>query len=119
MHAYRDQYASLFRGGRDIVLIGISTDSAEDQFSWAKDDEFPFLFASDPDAEVGRQYGAFRDLGERGLIDNRTLFIIDPEGRVAWRAVPFREVDPTAYVELQQALDSIAPISEPDIDESN
>jgi peroxiredoxin len=112
MHAYRDQYATLFHGGRDIVLIGISTDTPEALGSWAQDDEFPFLFASDPASEVGRQFGAFREMRDGGLIDNRTLFVIDPEGRIAWRAVPFREVDPTAYVELGDVLDSIAPISE-------
>ena len=55
--------------------------------------------------------GAFRETRDGGLIDNRTLFIIDGEGRVAWRAVPFREVDPSAYVELREALDRIAPVT--------
>jgi peroxiredoxin Q/BCP len=108
MHAYRDQYATLFRGGRDIVLIGISTDTPEELSSWARDDEFPFLFASDEGSEVGQLYGAFRDRGEQGLIDNRTLFVVDNEGRIAWVAAPFREVDPQAYVELGEALDRIA-----------
>ena len=112
MHAYRDQYASLFRGGRDIVLIAISTDTPEALQSWAEDDEFPFLFASDPGSDVGQQYGAIRAMRDGGLIDNRTLFVIDAEGRVAWRAVPFREVDPMAYVELGEALDRIAPVTE-------
>ena len=112
MHAYRDQYASLFRDGRDIVLIGISTDTPEAQQSWARDDEFPFLFASDPDSDVGQLYGAVREMQNGELIDNRTLFVIDAEGRIAWRAVPFREVDPTAYVELREALDRIAPVTE-------
>ena len=85
MHAYRDQYASLFRGGRDIVLIAISTDTPEALQSWAADDEFPFLFASDPGSEVGQQYGAFREGRDGNLIDNRTLFIIDPEGRIVKR----------------------------------
>ena len=69
MHAYRDQYASLFRGGRDIVLIGISTDAPEAQQSWAADDEFPFLFASDPASDVGKRYGAFR---KTGMVDSST-----------------------------------------------
>ena len=115
MHAYRDQYASLFRGGRDIVLIAISTDTPEALQSWAEDDEFPFLFASDPGSGVGQQYGAIRWMRDGGLIDNRTLFVIDTEGRVAWRAVPFREVDPMAYVELGEALDRIAPVTEPEM----
>jgi peroxiredoxin len=114
MHAYRDQYASLFHGGRDIVLIGISTDSPEALQSWAQDDEFPFLFASDPGSGVGQHYGAFREGRDGNLIDNRTLFIINPEGEIAFRAVPFREVDPQAYVELGEALDQIAPLTEAD-----
>ncbi len=112
MHAYRDQYASLFRGGRDIVLIAISTDTPEALQSWAEDDEFPFLFASDPGSDVGQQYGAIRETRDGGLINNRTLFVVDAEGRVAWRAVPFRDVDPMAYVELGEALARIAPVTE-------
>ena len=109
MEAYRDQYASMFRGGREVVLLAVSTDPAEDQSAWARDAEFPFLFASDAGSEVGRKYGAYRELGDGQFIDNRTLFIIDTEGRVAWRAIPFREIDPTAYEELAGAIDRIAP----------
>jgi peroxiredoxin len=107
MRAYRDQYADLFNGGQDIVLIAISTDTAEELESWAQDESFPFLFASDPGSEVGQRYGAFREARDGGLIDNRTLFIVDAEGRIAYRASPFREVDPTAYTELGEAIDQI------------
>jgi len=108
MEAYRDQYASLFHGGRDVVLLAVSTDPAEDQSAWARDAEFPFLFASDPESEVGRTYGAYKDLGDGTYIDNRTLFIVDAEGRIAWRAMPFREIDPTAYDELARAIDLVS-----------
>lgn len=108
MEAYRDQYARLFRGGRDVVLVAVSTDPAEVQADWARESEFPFLFASDPGSAVGRQYGAFLDQGGGRTIDNRTLFIIDETGTIAWRAVPFRELDPTAYVELGEAIQRIA-----------
>jgi peroxiredoxin Q/BCP len=111
MHAYRDQYAQLFRNGRDIVLLAISTDTAEDLASWAWDDEFPFLFGSDAGAALGKQYGAFRDRPS-GPLDNRTLFVIDPEGRIAYVAAPFREIDPLAYEELGEALERIAPPAE-------
>ncbi len=109
MEAYRDQYARLFRGGRDIVLIAISTDDADDLASWARDADFPFLFASDPDSKVGRLYGAWRSLPGGGAIDNRTLFVVDPEGVIRYVAAPFREVDPTAYEELAAAIERIAP----------
>jgi peroxiredoxin len=108
MHAYRDQYAQLFRGGRDVVLIAISTDPAEALAAWARDDQLPFLFGSDEGAAVGRSYGAFIDRAS-GPLDNRTLFVVDPEGRIAYRAAPFREIDPMAYEELGAAIGRIAP----------
>jgi peroxiredoxin len=104
MHAYRDQYAQLFRNGQDVVLIAISTDSAGALASWARDDQFPFLMASDSGAAVGRMFGAIR-----GATTNRNLFVVGPDGKIAYRATPFREIDPTAYTELGQALDRIAP----------
>ncbi len=105
MHAYRDQYATLFHGGRNIVLIAISADSAPALASWAHDDEFPFLMASDTGSVVGKQYGAYL---QRYNLDNRTLFVIGPDGKIAWRAVPFREIDPTSYTQLGEALNRIA-----------
>jgi peroxiredoxin len=105
MHAYRDQYAQLFHGGRNVVLVAISADSAPELAAWARDDEFPFLMASDTGSVVGKQYGAY---SQRGNVDNRTLFIIAPDGRIAWRAAPFREIDPSAYTELGAAINRIA-----------
>ncbi len=108
MHAYRDQYATLFRDGQDVVLIAISTDSADELASWARDDQFQFLMASDPGAAVGQAYGAFirRDSGP---LTNRTLFVIDPQGRVSYVAAPFNQVDPTAYEDLGEAIDQVTP----------
>jgi peroxiredoxin len=98
MHAYRDQYATVFNGGEDVVLIAISTDTPEALASWASDDDFPFLMASDEGGNVGKRYGAER---------SRNLFVVDPEGVIAYTATPFREVDPTAYEELDGAIDAI------------
>ena len=105
MHAYRDQYAKLFHGGRNVVLIAISADSPEELASWAHDDEFPFLMASDTGGVVGKQYGAYL---QRANLDNRTLYVVGPDGKIAWRAVPFREINPTAYTDLGAAVDRIA-----------
>jgi thioredoxin-dependent peroxiredoxin len=104
MNAYRDQYAQLFKGGKNVVLIAISADIDTAQQSWARDAEFPFLFASDTGSAIGKAYGAY--LGKYKL-DNRSLFIVGPDGKIAWRATPFREIDPTAYTELGTALDSV------------
>jgi peroxiredoxin len=106
MHAYRDQYAQIFNDGRDVVLIAISTDPIDTLASWARDDQFQFLMASDSEAAVGRMYGA---LASRPGVTNRNLFVVGPDGTIAHRAVPFREVDPTAYTELGEAVDRLAP----------
>lgn len=107
MKAYRDQYAELLNGGRDIVLIAISADAPETTAAWAAEEEFPFLFASDPGLEVANRFGAIGRAGASNT--NRNLFVVGPDGRVAYRATPFREIDPTAYTELGAALRRIAP----------
>mgnify|MGYP006201533929 CR=1 FL=1 len=47
MTAYRDQYASLFNDGQNVVVMGISNDPVEELHSWLHDADFPFVFASD------------------------------------------------------------------------
>ena len=106
MNAYRDQYAQLFKDGRNIVLIGISADPDTALASWARDAEFPFLFASDTGTVVGKMYGA---LASRAGMTNRNLFVVGPDGRIAYRATPFREIDPTAYTELGAAIGKLIP----------
>jgi thioredoxin-dependent peroxiredoxin len=39
MNAYRDQYATLFKDGRGVVLIAISADPDTALASWARDSE--------------------------------------------------------------------------------
>jgi peroxiredoxin len=69
------------------------------------DDDFQFLMASDKDLVVATQYGA---LAGRGLT-NRNLFVVGPDGRIAYRATPFREIDPKAYTELGDAIRKLLP----------
>jgi len=102
MNAYRDQYAQLFRTGQNVVLIAISVDADTALASWARDSQFPFLFASDTGGAVGRQYGA---VVPGRIVDNRNLFVVGPDGRIVYRAIPFREVDPMAYAELGEAIE--------------
>ena len=106
MEAYRDQYATLFNNGRKVVVIGVSVDPDTALASWAADADFPMLFASDSAGRVGRQYGAY---DERSGLDNRSLFVLAPDGRVAYRVAPFRQLVPAAYEELAAVIDRLAP----------
>jgi peroxiredoxin len=100
MDAYRDQYAKIFNGGKGVTLLAVSTDSAPELASWAKDRNYPFTFLSDSGGVLGRQYGAF---ATKYGMDNRTVFVIAPDGTISY-ATPFREIDPTAYTELADAV---------------
>jgi len=111
MHAYRDQYAQIFNDGQDVILIGISMDPVEEQASWMKDDQFQFLMASDADGAVAKAFGSFND--ERERVGGRNLFVIGPDGRIAYRALPFREIDPTAYESLGAAIRELVPPGDP------
>ena len=105
MDAYRDQYATLFHGGKGVVLLAISADPADTLAAWARDAGFPFTFLSDSRGAAGKLYGAW--LPDHQL-DNRSLFVVGPDGKIAYKATPFREVDPQAYTALGAAVDSIA-----------
>ena len=106
MNAYRDQYATLFRNGTGVTLLAVSTDSLPALASWAHDANFPVTFLSDSGGVVGRLYGAFDQ--EDGL-DDRTLFVIGPDGTIRHVMAPFREIDPSAYSELDRAIAEAAP----------
>src|SRR6266487_3637394 len=99
MNAYRDQYAQLFKGGRNVVLIAISSDVDTAQQSWARDAEFPFLFASDTGSVVGKQYGACR---LKYKVECRKLWAGGPDGKIALVAAPDREIAWAAYTDLSQ-----------------
>jgi len=114
MTAYRDQYASLFHDGRNVVLIGISNDSPEELQSWLKDADFPFLFASNA-ADPGSTYEKYGGgLRESGSVDSRTVIVVGPDGRVAGVIPQFRQVDPQAYTELGAMIDEVTPQPEGD-----
>jgi peroxiredoxin len=78
MEAYRDQYATLFNNGRNVVVIGISVD---------------------PDSAY--------DI--KNKVDNRSLFVVGPDGRVAYVTRPFKVLTPSAYTELAAVVDSLSP----------
>jgi peroxiredoxin Q/BCP len=107
MQAYRDQYASLFRDGREVVLIGISADSPDELASWAADDDFQFLFGSDPGSTTYAALGG--DPRDSGMPGSRAVIVVDPEGRIAEIMPSFNQVDPEAYEQLAAAIERVTP----------
>ncbi|HEX7024535.1 MAG TPA: redoxin domain-containing protein [Gemmatimonadales bacterium] len=108
MDAYRDQYAQIFGDTAKVRLLAISIDADTTQAAWAGEKKYHWTFLSDPGSAVGTKYGAVRALSGGGVIDNRTLFVIDTRGKIAHVMAPFREVDPAAYAELTDAVKRIS-----------
>ena len=104
MEAYRDQYAKLFTTGRHVVVIGISIDPDTVLAAWARDLGTPVLFASDSAQVAGKLYGSVR-----GKVDNRSLFVIDPTGRIVKRMQPFNELAQSSYDDLELAVKQTLP----------
>jgi thioredoxin-dependent peroxiredoxin len=106
MEAYRDQYATLFNNGRKVTVIGISVDPDTTLASWAKQSAFPVVFGSDPDGAVGSLYGAY-DAARK--TDNRSLYVIGPDGMIVYKQQPFRVMVQDAYTELDAVIDKLSP----------
>jgi peroxiredoxin len=111
MEAYRDQYATLFNNGRNVTVIGISVDADTTQASWAREEDFPIVFASDPGGKVGQMYAAY---DAKNKLDNRSLFVVAPSGRIAYVTKPFKVLTPSAYSELAAVVDSLSPAPKAD-----
>jgi peroxiredoxin Q/BCP len=105
MQAYRDRYAQLFQGGKGVTVIAISTDADTTLASWARETSLPFTLASDAGGAAGKLYGTF---DAKSGLDERTLFVIGPDGKVTYRARPFRELVEGAYTDLGAAVSKTA-----------
>ncbi len=111
MTAYRDQYASLFHDGRHVVVIGISNDSPQSQYSWLKDEDFPFVFASEKGNDAATYVSFGGKLTANHQISSRTVIVIAPDGRIAGVIPSFNQIDPAAYKTLAKMIDSVTPTS--------
>ncbi len=103
MNSYRDQYATLFNGGKGVTVLAISTDSATQQASWAKDSDFPVTFVSDLAGSLGAPYDVMVERNGQKFM-RRVLFVVGPDGRVKHVMRPFRELAADSYVELKDAV---------------
>jgi len=100
MRTFADQYATMFGDG--VVVLGISVDSVTTHVSFAQSLQLPFQLLSDPTQSVARRYGS------QGSGDHmrRTVYVLDKDGRVAYRNLQFGALDPHAYDDLKAAVHS-------------
>jgi peroxiredoxin Q/BCP len=105
---YKDQYEKLFNGGKDVVLLGISTDPDTTLANWAKEAGFPFRFVSDSGRAIGLAYGT---LSEARKTEARDVFVIGPDGKIAYTKKRFSPATPAHYEELGAEVHKTIPHS--------
>ena len=74
--------------------------------SWAQDEEFPFLFGSDPESAAYAAFGG--NPRDNGMVGSRAVIVVGPDGRIAEVMPQFNPVDPTEYDALAAAVDGAA-----------
>jgi peroxiredoxin Q/BCP len=77
--SFRDNFSSL--SSLNAEVIGISGDYQFSHYEWAKYHNLPFRLASDHKHEVAKQYGVYN---EPYGFDNRTVFVVDKSGKLAY-----------------------------------
>ena len=88
----------------DVEVISVSTDSVfvhkvwnEQEISKMLEGGVQYMMGSDADGELGRTYGVY---DAEGKIDNRGMFLIDPDGVVQ----SFEVVAPPVGRDISEAL---------------
>ena len=77
--------------GYDAQVVGISVDSVFSHLEWQKRDigllRYPLCSDFWPHGEVARQFGVFREGPPLPGINERAVFLLDKQGKIAFRKV--------------------------------
>ncbi len=74
--SFRDAWTDLQKKG--VIVIGVSTDTADSHKAFAKNHQLPFTLVSDPKGEIAAKYGVPMEKTE-GYI-HRQSFVVAPDG---------------------------------------
>ena len=104
--ALRDDFPEF--ESRGAVILGVSPDSVESHRRFKAKYNLPFTLLADTDHQVAEQYGVWKEksmFGRSYMGVERTTFVIDPEGRVAF---VFERVKPATHAtDVAEALRTI------------
>ncbi len=74
--------------GLDAQVVGISVDSIPSHVAWQQKDigvlKYPLCSDFYPHGEVARKYGLLREGPPVPGINERAVFVIDKQGKIAW-----------------------------------
>ncbi len=106
--AFRDEYSSF--QGKDMVVLGVSTDDAKKHQKFTEKYDLPFPLLCDTDASVAtayESYGLKKFMGKEYMGIKRQTFVIAPDGRIEQI---YRKVKPAEHA--AQILQDLASPSE-------
>ncbi len=86
--------------GAEVVVVAVSSDSLETHHRFASSLGIRFMLLSDPDQRVARRYGSD---GADG-VDRPTVYVIRPDGKVAWRDLALDPQDKREFEALRKAV---------------
>ena len=104
--AFKDAYDEF--KARDVVVIGISKDSAASHFKFAEKNGLPFILLSDPEKEVIQKYGVWQEkkmYGKTSMGVVRTTYVISEKGKIE-KVFPKVKPDTNAQ-EILQYLEGV------------
>lgn len=99
MCTFRDNFSALQE--MDAQIVAISGDYAYSHHEWAKHHNLPFTLVSDYGGKVAKQYDSWNE--DYGMC-RRTVFLIDNQGKVAYRDLEYSVKDQNDFEDLKKAL---------------
>jgi len=102
MCSMRDNFADLQK--LEAQIIAISGDYVYSHHAWAQHHNLPFTLASDYSGKIARLYESWNE--ERNFC-KRTVFLIDNDGRVAYRDLEYSVKDDADFLDLKEAIGKI------------
>lgn len=74
--------------------------------AWAREANFPMLFASDTSGEVAEKYATTgTGIGPMKKFYKRVVFVVGTDGRIAHVMRPFSALSQDSYAQLDSAID--------------
>ena len=92
-----------------MVALSISSDGVDELASWAKDANFPMLFASDTTGDIAEKYATTgTGIGPLKKFYKRVVFVVGPDGRVVRVFRPFSALSQDQYAQLDSVIDGLS-----------
>jgi thioredoxin-dependent peroxiredoxin len=102
MCSYSDRWEDFSK--LDATVVGISAQSVERHHQFKSMHGIPMPLLADQDRSVAKSYGVSQPI----LGTRRAVFIVDEDGRIAYRHVHLLGIDFQTVDELQEALSSVS-----------